>query len=46
MILSRRKIGFIQLLGINERHLGQCDSVYPVTLGIATKVSPEGSYLL
>jgi hypothetical protein len=46
MILSRRKISFIQLLRIDEGHLGQCHPVYSVALGATTKVSPEGSYLL
>jgi hypothetical protein len=46
MILRWRKIGFIQLLGINERHLGQREPIYPVALGMVTKISPEGSYLL
>ena len=46
MILSLWKISFVQLLGINEGHRGQCDPVYTVTLGAAPKISSESSDLL
>ena len=41
-----RQVQFVQLLGVNEGHLGQSDSINAVALDRTPQVTTECSYLL